>query len=162
LSGVIGFLFLLFISLLHPFFHDLIFVNAPYVLTIACISLVPVLIVKRLKWYPEAAPRLAWVLLFLTTGFYYAINRGPNIIGLILDIVTARSPENTISTLSGIILMSGVFALFYFLMAFIAGQKDDVFSLKVDIKSYCIWALAYLVYLNTLVSIVNPVFRRPF
>lgn len=163
LTGILALLFLLFMIVMNPVYRDMITVNTPYILTIGALSLVPIAVLKKLQWYPEAAPVYAWAVLFLATGFYYSLSQGPNIIGFLLDLVTLKMTVNVFfSTFFGMLTISGVFILFYFVMGFISASKDDAFSQKVDAKSYMIWTMTYLLYLNAMISIINPIFRHPF
>jgi len=156
-------IFLIMVLFSNRLYRDLIIINAPYFLAITCVSLVPVLVVKRLKWYPEAAPLYLWLLMFLITGYYYSYSGGPNIIGLLLDLITHRSlPSNFLTICFGLLTLSGIFLFFFYFMSFLSGKKDDFFAIRVDKKSYGIWAMTYVIYLNTIVSIVNPVFRHSF
>ena len=163
LTGVVTFLTVLLIVMIHPVYHDLILVNMPYLITIMILSLIPLLVIKKLHWYPEPAPRYTWALLFLITGFYYSFTGGPNLIGFLMDLITLKISVNVfLTTFFGLLAISGIFAFYYFLMAFKSAMKDNLFSLKVDVKSYIVWVTTYLIYLNALISIINPVFRRPF
>lgn len=163
LGGVLFFLYTILFLLTHPVYFTAIIVNLPYVLTIMSLSLVPLIVVRRLNWSPEAAPLYVWALLFLTTAFYYSLSQGPNIIGFLLDMVTLKMTSSIfLSTFYRSATIAGIFILFYFVMAYVSGKKDDLFCARVDVKSYTIWIITYVIYLNTLISLVNPVFRRAF
>lgn len=145
------------------FYRDIIFVNTPYFIILTFLSLTPVIILKKLNWYPEAAPLYTWAVLFLFTGYYFAFFHEPNFIGFFFDLFhSGLTAHGVFSTFFGFLTISGVFSLYYSLMAFLSNRKDNMFNLKVDIKTYAIWVIAFLLYLNALISIVNPVFRRPF
>jgi len=160
--GVLAFLNLLFIILFNPLYRDILYVNTPYILTITFLSLAPVIVLKRLHWYPEAAPLFAWTGLFLFMGYYYSLTNMPNVVRFIIDLLTMKiTVQSAYTTFFGVMTVTGIFAFYYFLMAFISGKKENLFSQRVDPKSYLIWTLAYIIYLNTIVSIINPIFRHP-
>lgn len=160
--GVTFFLLVAIVMIASPFLRELVVVNVPYLASITLLSLVPVAMIRKLEWYPEAAPLYSWVLLLLISGYYYFIFHEPNLIGFIFDVVTRKiNPVTLFSMIFGSFTFSGIFYLFYSLMSFISGRKDGAFSLKVDAKSFAIWSLTYLFYLNAMTSLINPVFRRP-
>jgi hypothetical protein len=145
-----------------PLLRSLITVNAPYAAMFAFFSILPLLIVKKLGWYPEAARLSSWIILFFVSGLYYAIFRSPNIIGFLFDLFTTRiESSGFFSVLYGSMAFAGIFILFYSSMSFISARKDNIFQLRVDPKSFLIWSITYLLYLNAMTSIINPVFRRP-
>ena len=163
LVSVLAGIFVLFLIVTSQFYRNFIIVNTPYYIVLTFISLAPVAVLKKLKWYPEAAPLYSWAILFLFTGMHFAFFHEPDFIGFFFDMFhSSLTAPSVFSTFFGFLTISGVFTLYYSLMAFISNRKDNEFNLKIDIKTYSIWVTAFILYLNALISIVNPVFRRPF
>lgn len=153
---------IVYVFLTSSLFRNLLFVNGPYLLSIFAVSLLPVAVLKKFNWYPQAAPLSAWVGLFAFTAFYFAFFHQPNIILFVVNIITNNITFSSVfSAFFGIIAISGVFTFFYLTMSYLSAKKDNFFNVVVDPKSYTIWIITYLLYINLFISIFNPAFQRP-
>ena len=153
----------LFFAVKSSTFWELLRTNLLYSLALLGLSSIAWLVIQKLEWAPTRQHKISWFLFLLVVTVYYAISGQPNWMGLLGDLITGHISEGRWKDLLfGTSTYIGLIYLFYFLLSM---YKKDFFSYEGDeisLLTYTMWMISFLIYLNATISIINPLFHRPF
>lgn len=161
--GVVLGSIILFFIVKSSTFWELLRTNLLYTLSLVLLTSIAWLVVQKLEWAPTKPHKISWFLFLLMMTIYYALSRQPNWLGLFGDLIAGHVTEGRFNNLLfGTATYAGLIYLFYYLLSFF---KPDFFHYekeRISVITYSMWMSSFLIYLNATISIINPLFHRPF
>lgn len=145
-----------------PLCQDLLFANVFYAAGLLLISLFPLLFLIRMGWILPGYSTKIWILFFAFLGLYYSKSTHPDFFGMAGMLIRSEFFLGAlIPLLAGMVTFIGMAGLFYFSMD-LARQYFSIFPPIINVKNFTKVMMLYLIYLNATISVLNPLFSRPF
>lgn len=134
-----------------------------YYLLLMLIAALPLAAVKKMGWAASKTASLLWFGLLTGLAWFIAAKQEPNLLGMVHNISGGRfDSDQAAYTFFSMLTYSGLVSLFYFGVDILYPRFFEPKETQLKGREFGVLNLFYLVYLNAMVSILNPFFSRPF
>ncbi len=127
------------------------------------IAAIPLVVLKKLEWSVDRFGIFIWFIFMAGLALYFSGGNEPNILSLASDLLTGQFlADKAKYTLFSLAAYTGLVYLFYFGVEIVYPELFDHPNQKIKMKTFGVWNAVYLLYINAMISILNPFFSRPF